>query len=223
MMQRRAFVTGLGVVLAAPRAARAQQARKVHTIGMLWMLSAPEVAVSPNAHALREGLRELGYIEGRNVVVVQRYAESKPERLPALAAELAGLPVDVLVAATSAPSIAAKQATTTIPIVAVYTPDPVGEGLAASLARPGGNVTGLSSLYSEYGVKMLELLGAVRPGVQRIAVLGDPGASNYAIYWRQLNVASSRLGMSVEPVHLRSSEDVEKTLSAIRVGSPFTG
>jgi ABC-type uncharacterized transport system substrate-binding protein len=222
MMQRRAFVAGMAVVM-APVTVQAQQAGKVHTIGVLWMLSPPDVAVSPNARALRDGLREFGYVEGRNLVVVQRYAESKPERLPALAAELAGLPLDVLVAATSAPSIAAKRATTTIPVVAVYTPDPVGEGLAASLSRPGGNVTGLSSLSIEYVAKMLEFLGAVRPGQQRIAVLGDPAASNYAIYWRQLNVASSRLRMSLEPVYLRSSEDLEKTFSVIRGASQLTG
>src|SRR5689334_14244557 len=138
-MNRRAFVTGLGAVITAPRAAEAEQAGKVYRIGLL----------SPTSQGLgiegfREGLRGLGYVEGRNVVLEHRSAEGRFDRLPELAAELVGLRVDVIVAVVTQASLAAKNATKTIPIVMLAVGDPVGAGLVTSLAQPGGNVTGTS-------------------------------------------------------------------------------
>jgi putative ABC transport system substrate-binding protein len=168
-------------LLAAPHAADAQQAGKVVRIGVLFSQSFTPVA-APIVEAFRNGLRDLGWVEGQNLVIEWRWAEGKVERLPALAAELVRLTVDVLVASAAPPSLVAKQATSTIPIVSVYTLDPVALGLVASLARPGGNITGLSALSLEYTGKMLELLKEVVPHSSRVAVLGDPANPSYPIF-----------------------------------------
>ena len=160
--------------LFSPSAAGAQQAAKITRIGFLALnlTAAPHVP-----EAFRQGLRDLGYVEGRNVVIEYRDAEGKLERLPALAAELVALKVDVILAdgGTLGPRVA-MQATTTIPIVFTSAADPVGSGLVTSLARPGGNVTGLSGLSAELGGKRLELLTQAVPGVGQVAVLWLPGA-----------------------------------------------
>src|SRR5262245_58519908 len=155
-MNRRAFVTGLGAVLTGPLAAEAQRAAKVARIGYL----AANLAASPHlTEAFRQGLRDLGYVEGRNVVIEYRDAEGKLERLPALAAELVTLKVDVLVVGGTPHALAAKQATTSLPIVFAAVADPVESGLVTTLARPGGNVTGMSySLGPEIFAKHLALL-----------------------------------------------------------------
>jgi putative ABC transport system substrate-binding protein len=158
--------------LFSPVAAEAQQAAKAPRIGYL----AGNLAASPHLHeAFRQGLRDLGYVEGRNVVIEYRDAEGKYERFPALAAELVALKVDVIVAANSLAVLPAKQATRTIPIVFTVAANPVGSGLVSSLARPGGNVTGLSFLAPELVGKRLELLTQAVPGVSRVAVLWQPG------------------------------------------------
>ena len=172
-VQRRQFLIAAGGFLAAPLAVEAQQAAKVARIGYL----APNLAATPHLRdAFLQGLRDLGYVEGRNVVIEYRDAEEKAERLPALAAELVALKVDVILAegGTLGPRVA-KRATTTIPIVFVAG-DPVGSGLVTSLARPGGNVTGLSGLNPELIGKRLELLKQAVPGVDRVAVLRQPVA-----------------------------------------------
>src|SRR5437762_4178695 len=170
MMERRTFMAMLtGGIVVAPFAAEAQQAAKVARIGYL----ATNLAV---CEAFRQGLRDLGYVEGRNVVIEYRDAEGKVERLPTLAAELVALKVDVFVAGgATITALAAKQATTTIPIVLAFVADPVGSGLVTSLARPGGNITGLSLLAPELVGKRLELLMQAVPGVSRVAVLWHPG------------------------------------------------
>ena len=173
-VERRRFLIAAGALLAAPLAAEAQQAAKVARIGYL----SPNLAASPHLRdAFLQGLRDLGYVEGRNVVIEYRDAEGKLERLPALAAELVALKVDVILAegGTLGPRVA-MQATRTIPIVFAGAGDPVGSGLVTSLARPGGNVTGLSSLGPELVGKRLELLKQAVPGVDRVAVLRQPGA-----------------------------------------------
>jgi putative ABC transport system substrate-binding protein len=160
--------------LFSPSSAEAQSAAKVARIGYL---SVSSVAAVPHLHeAFRQGLHDLGYIEGRNVVIEYRDAGGKVERLPALAAELAALNVDVIFAGSTPNALAAKQATRTIPIVFLGSGDPVADGLVTSLARPGGNVTGLSSLTPERMGKCLELLTQAVPGVSRVAVLWQPGA-----------------------------------------------
>ena len=173
METRRAFLRTLtGSLLAAPLAAGAQQASKVPRIGYL----ALNPTANPHLHeAFRQGLRDLGYVEGRNVMIESRDAEGKPEQLPALAADLVALKVDVLVAQPTVAALAAKQATRTLPIVFPVA-EPVTSGLVTSLARPGGNITGLSSLAPEMAGKGLELLKQAVPGVSRVAVLWDPGA-----------------------------------------------
>jgi len=161
-------------LLAAPLAAEAQQAAKITRIGFL----ALNLAAAPHVpEAFRQGLRDLGYVEGRNLVIEYRDAEGKVERLPALAAELVALKVDVIVTegGNTVVPLAAKQATRTLPIVFASAADPVGSGLVTSLARPGGNVTGLDSLSTELVGKRLELLTQAVPGVGQVAVLWLPG------------------------------------------------
>ncbi len=158
-----------------PVAAEAQQAAKVARIGYLVL----NLAAAPHVtEAFRQGLRDLGYVEGRNLVIEYRDAEGKRERLPLLAAELVALKVDVIVAAGEPHALAAKQATRTLPIVFTSASDPVGSGLVTSLARPGGNVTGLSNLAPELVGKRLELLTQAVPGVSRVAALWQPGAAS---------------------------------------------
>jgi putative tryptophan/tyrosine transport system substrate-binding protein len=165
-MQRREFISLLGGVAAAwPFAARAQLPGKVYRIGFLWD--------SPNAfldalEAFRQGLRDLGYVEGRNIVIEYRWAEGKPERMRELAEELVRLKVDVIMAPSSIYTAAAKRATSTIPIIFMSHADPLGSGHVASLARPGGNITGLSLMMTETNVKGLELLKEAVPGISRL-------------------------------------------------------
>jgi len=174
-MDRRDTVLALLALWAAPLAAEAQQAAKAVRIGFL----ATNLAANPRLHeAFRQGLRDLGYVEGRNLVIEYRDAEGKLERLPALAAELVTLKVDVIVTGGGTPAaLAAKQATRTLPIVFASAPDPVTDGLVTSLARPGGNVTGSSHLSPELVGKCLEQLKQAVPGVSRVAVLWQPGAA----------------------------------------------
>jgi len=174
-MKRRTFMAMLtGGFVVAPFAAEAQQAAKIARIGYL----TTNLAAAPHLHeAFRQGLRDLGYVEGRNVVIEYRDAEGKRERLPALAAELVALKADVIVAGGSTlAALTAMQATKTIPIVFAGVGDPVTSGLVTSLAQPGGNVTGLTGLGPELVGKCLELLTQAVPGVSRVAVLSRPGA-----------------------------------------------
>src|ERR1044071_133522 len=168
MMDRRAFISGsMLALLAAPLAGEAQQAAKVPRIGFLSL----NAAANPHLHvAFRQGLRDLGYVEGRNVVIEHRDAGGKPERLPALATELVALKADVIVTGGGTPTaLAAKQATRTLPIVFSSAADPVTDGLVTSLARPGGNMTGLSNFTPELVGKCLEHLKQAVPGASRAA------------------------------------------------------
>jgi ABC-type uncharacterized transport system substrate-binding protein len=207
----------LGLV-AAPLAAQAQ-AGKVARVGYLVSQS----VTTESLEAFRKGLRELGWIEGQNLALAVRSPEGDPERLLALATELVRLPVDVLVASAAPASLAAKQATTTVPIVSVYTLDPMALGLVASLARPGGNVTGLSTLSLEYAGKMLELLGGVVPNASRVTVLGDPANRSHAIYWRQLDASARMLRLTLIPADVRRSEELESVLARIGGGQVAQG
>src|SRR5881396_1746604 len=203
MDDRRRFVTGLGVLLASPLVAQAQPAGKIARIGYL----SGSLAAGPHLpEAFRQGLRDLGYVEGRNVVIEYRDAEGEPERFPALAAELVALKVDVIVAPVTPAALAAKQATRTLPIVFAVAADPVGSGLVTSLARPGGNVTGLSLLSPELVGKRLELLKQAVPGVSRVAVLwhpGDYGERTEKDMLNEADVAARALGMRLQLVEAR--------------------
>src|SRR6267143_400462 len=209
---------GLAVILTlsltlAPLAAEAQQAGKIDRIGYL---SPSPAAPNPLSEAFRQGLRDLGYVEGRNVVIEYRSAEGKLERFPALAAELVALKVDVIVAPSTPAALAAKQATKTIPIVFTAVADPVASGLVTSLARPGGNVTGLSTLFPELVGKCLELLKQAVPGVSRVAVLWHPGALGDRTEKDMLkatDVAAQALGVRPQFVEARGPEDFDRAFS----------
>jgi putative ABC transport system substrate-binding protein len=198
--------------LFSPLAAEAQQAAKVARIGWL----AGNLSASPYApEAFRQGLRDLGYVEGRNVVIEYRDAEGKPERLPALAAELVALKVDVMVAPGTVAALAAKQATNTIPTV-FTAGDPVTSGLVTSLARPGGNVTGLSFLGPELVGKRLELLTQAIPAVSRVAVLWPPGAMGERTdkdRLKEADVAARALGVRLQLVEARGPADFGRAFS----------
>jgi putative ABC transport system substrate-binding protein len=199
--------------LYSPLAAEAQQAGKITRIGYLVgnLVAGPHLPA-----AFREGLRDLGYVEGRNFVIEIRDAEGKLERLPALAAELVALKVDVIMAGSTPHALAAKQATTTIPIVFAAADDPVGSGLVTSLARPGGNVTGLSLLAPELVGKRLELLTQAVPGVTRVAVLWQPGGLGQRTEQDQLqqaNVAARALGVRLHFIEARGPGDIDRAFS----------
>jgi ABC-type uncharacterized transport system substrate-binding protein len=221
-VDRRAFVAGTLALLAAPLVAKAQQAAKIARIGYL----SPNLAASPHLpEAFRQGLRDLGYVEGRNVVIEYRSAEGKPERLPALAAELVALKVDVIVAPGTPQALAARRATRTLPIVFATAADPVGSGLVTSLARPGGNVTGLSILAPELVGKRLELLKQAVPGVSRVAVLWQPGGHDERTdkdILKEAEVAARALGVRLQFVEARGPADLDRAFSDMtraRVGA----
>jgi putative ABC transport system substrate-binding protein len=213
-MERRTFMAMLtGGLVVAPFAAEAQQAAKLPRIGLL----ALNPAAGPHLpEAFLQGLRDLGYVEGRNVVIESRSAEGKPERFPALAAELLALKVDVIVARTTPAALAAKQATRTLPIVFVGAADPVTDGLVTSLARPGGNVTGLSALSPALVGKCLEQLKQAVPGVSRVAVLWHPGAHGEHTQKDMLKgaeVAARALGVRLQVVEARGPADFDRVFS----------
>ena len=213
-MERRTFlVMASGSLLAAPLAAEAQQANKIARIGWL----SGNMANNPQLpEAFRQGLRDLGYVEGRNVVIEYRDAGGNFERLPALAAELVALKVDVILAGGTPHAVAAKRATRTIPIVFAGATGPVENGLVASLARPGGNATGLSNLGQELVGKRLEHLKQAVPGVSRVAVLWQPGAFGDRTEKgsrKEAEVAARALGVRVQFVEARGPENFDRAFS----------
>ena len=215
MNTRRRLVLALGAgALAAPLVSFAQQKpAKVPRIGILDAASAS--ASASRVEALRAGLRDLGYVEGKNIVIEFRWAEGKYERLPGLAAELVRLKVDVIVAATTPDIQAAQQATTTIPIVMGTTPDPVGAGFVASLSRPGGNVTGLSSINVDLSSKYLELLRVAVPKLSRVAVLVNPGQPQHPVLLKQVQATAKTTGVNVSPVQASTASQIEAAFGAI--------
>jgi putative ABC transport system substrate-binding protein len=213
-MERRTFIGVVaGGLLAAPLAAEAQQAAKVPRIGFLGNSTAALEAnlVGP----FREGLRDLGYVEGRNLLIEYRWAEGKYERFPALIAELIALKVDVIVTAGTPASLAVKKATTSIPLVMVAVGDPIGVGLVASLARPGGNSTGLTSIAPELEGKRLELLREVVPKLSHIAVLWNPDNPFHVGSLKETRAAAQVLGIKVQLLGVRVSEDFPAAFAAI--------
>jgi putative ABC transport system substrate-binding protein len=213
-MERRTFMGMLaGGLLAAPLAAEAQQAAKVPRIGYL---GDTRSATPHLREAFLQGLRDLGYVEGGNLVIEYRSAEGKFERYPALAAELVALEVDVILAGSTPAAVAAKQATRTLPIVFAATRDAVGSGLVTSLARPGGNVTGLSLLAPELVGKRLELLKQAVPGVTRVAVLWQAGGQVERTEKDMLkgaDVAARALGVRLQVVEARGPADIDRAFS----------
>src|SRR3989441_739954 len=203
MIGRREFITLLGgAALAWPLAARGQQPGKLPTIGFLG--STTSAAQSQWTAAFVQRLRELGWIEGRTVAIEYRWAEGRSERL----AEFVRLKVDVIVTNATPPVAAAKQATSVIPIVFAAAGDPVGTGLVASLARPGGNVTGLSIQQTDLAAKRLELLREVVPGLRRLAILANIGSAAAVLDMREVEATARTLGLDVATLEIRRAEDI---------------
>jgi putative tryptophan/tyrosine transport system substrate-binding protein len=198
-------------LLAPPLATDAQQATKVHRIGLL--RSGSPSSDKHLLEAFRQGLHDLGYVEGQNLVMESRYAEGSQERFPALAAELVRLQVEVMVAGGSTAIRAAQHATHTIPIVMAGTGDAVAFGFVASLARPGGNITGLSDLGAEFPGKRLELLKETVPRSARVAVLAHPAA--IARSMNNLTVAATALGLHLHVVELRHADELDRAFAAM--------
>jgi ABC-type uncharacterized transport system substrate-binding protein len=199
---RREFVTLLGGAAAWPGAARAQQTRNVYRIGFLGNSTA---ALEGNlVEPFREGLRDLGHVEGQNILIEYRWAEGKYEHFPALTAELIALKVDVIVTAGTPASLAVKKAATSIPLVMVAVGDPVATGLVASLGRPGGNITGLTSISLEMEGKRLELLREVVPTLSHIAVLWNAASPIQVIEERETRAAAQVLGMKMLSLGVRT-------------------
>jgi putative tryptophan/tyrosine transport system substrate-binding protein len=204
MMKRREFVTLIGGAAAAwPLAARAQQQGKPPTIGFLG--SSTPLAMSQSVTAFVQRVRELGWIEGRTVAIEYRWAEGRSERYAEIAAEFVRLKVDVIVTSGVA-AMAAKQATSAIPIVFTVAADPVGAGLVASLARPGGNVTGLSIQQTDLAAKRLELLREIVPGLRRLAILGNVSGPAVVLDMREAEAAARTLGMEVITSEIREAK-----------------
>jgi len=222
VMERRAFIGTLaGGLVAAPLVAKAQQAGKVYRIGYL---SASSGTSNPRIlEAFRQGLRELGWVEGQNIVIEYRWAEGRFDRLPDLAAELVRLKVDVVVASATPAAVAAKNATGTVPIVAVSLTHPVELGLVASLARPGGNVTGVSySVGPDIFGKDLELLKEVVPRVRRVAVLSNSDSPARPLTIRNVQDAARSLGLQLQLLEARGPEGFDGAFAAMakeRVGA----
>jgi putative ABC transport system substrate-binding protein len=219
---RRTFlVTFAGGILAAPLAAEAQQpSGKVPRIGILWAYSASVVSILRDA--LRQGLQGLGYVEGRNILLEERWAEDRLDRLPSLAAELVRLNVDVIVTASTPAVQAAQQATKTIPIVMTLVTDPVESGVVVSLARPGGNVTGLSVMNPEISGKRLALLKEVIPKLSRVAVVWSSSTPARRLVLSETETAARALGVQLRAVEVRDATDFDRAFSAIareRVGA----
>jgi putative ABC transport system substrate-binding protein len=211
-MKRREFITLLGGAAVAPLVANAQQGKLVR-IGALVLTSADAQSL---AKALREGLRELGYAEGQNLVFEFRSADGNADRLPNLAAELVRLQVDVIVATFTPCALAAKQATTTVPIVMAAVADPVGSGLVQSLARPGGNITGFSNMAAEIAGKSVELLRDMLPSLKRVAVLANPLDPFTRPFLEQVNLAGRTIGIEIAPIAMaRGPDEVEAAFALI--------
>jgi putative ABC transport system substrate-binding protein len=217
-MKRREFIALIGGAATSslpwPRAAYAQQPRKVWRLGVLQPGAPPE----PTWEIVRTGLRDLGYIEGRDVVFVIRWAEGKHDRLGALAAELVDAKVDVIYAFTTSPALAARGATTTIPIVFSAVGDPVGTGLAASLARPGGNATGLSALATELAGKRLEVLREIVPNTSRVAMLWNDTNPSMVIRATESQTAAAKLGVTIQSIGVHDPVSVEQAFKAVNDG-----
>src|SRR5262245_43623811 len=214
MDRRRFLLTSLAGALAAPVAVEAQQARKIYRIGVLSVV--PRAANSELNEAILQGLRDRGYVEGRNMALEYRFAHGRPERLPDMAAELARLNVDVILAANDAHVRAARRATTTIPIVMFLAADPVGEGLVASLARPGGNVTGLTTDVSlETWGKRLQLLTDLVLKISRVAILSNDAFRPNAARWKATQDAAHPLGISLIRAAISGSKDLPNAFATI--------
>jgi putative ABC transport system substrate-binding protein len=215
-LRRREFITLLGGAAAAwPLAARAQTTGKVYRIGMLLPNTPAIVARNPRIQAFLQGLRELNWIEGHNVAIEWRFAEGQFQRLATLAAELATIKVDVIVTAAAPAAEAAKEATSTIPVVIIDPGDPVGTGLVLSLARPGGNITGVTSIAPDLAAKRLALLKETVPAITSVAVLFNAAVPPAEIAMMELQVAAQALSLRIQSVAVEGPIGLEKAFATI--------
>jgi len=216
-MDRRSFVsTAAGALLVRAVPANAQPAKKVPRIGVLHPgtpASAPQ-----SVEAFRQGLREHGYEEGKNIVVERRYTESRPERVAEVAAEFVRLKVDVIVTSLDVATAAVKQQTQTIPIVMAISIDPVATGFVSSLARPGGNVTGLSTMSPELAAKRLELLREAVPGLSRVAIMWNTNVPGNLLEYKEAGDAARSMRLQLQSVEVSSVDDFERAFSALKTG-----
>ena len=217
-MDRRIFVGTLTAgLLVAPLAAKAQQARRVPKIGVLTLSIASSMAAF---EGFRQGLLDHGYVEGQNIVLELRFAQGRRERLAAMAAELVQMKVDIIVTESTLAAQAAKDASEMIPIVMAVTGDPVGAGLVASLARPGGRVTGLSVLSPELSGKRLQLLKEVTPNAMRVAVIWNSTYPTAAGYFAETRAAARSMGLELQSFEVRSPSDLDVAFEAIAAARP---
>ena len=215
-------VLGAGALAASLDAFSQQQPAKVPRIGLLSPDSPSDAA--RGHQAFRLGLRDLGWVEGKNISIEYRYAEGRRDRFPELAADLVRLKVDVIVVFAGTDAVAAQKATRAIPIVVAFAADPVDSGLAESLARPGGNVTGLSQMGTELTGKRLELLKETVPKLSRVAVLWNPGGAGSTLNWKELQLPARQLGIQLHSLEVRSPDDFEKAFeetTRARAGALF--
>ena len=214
MMKRREFITLVGGVAASSVSARAQQARKLPTIGFLG--SATPSTQRDGVSAFVQRLKELGWIEGSTVAIVYRWAEGRIDRGAELLAEFVRLKVDLIVMPGGANALAAKQATSVIPIVFAGAGDPVGMGLVASLAQPGGNLTGLSMQSADLAGKRLELLREIVPGLRHLAIMANLGVAGTALEIHEARIAATKLGLEVVTLEIKRSEDIGPAFDTLK-------
>jgi putative ABC transport system substrate-binding protein len=212
-MNRRDTVVALLAIGAAPFATHAQQAAKIPRIGLLSPFSPSATAVWHQAFRL--GLRDLGWVEGKNISIEYRYAEGRNDRLPDLAADLVRLKVDIIFVDSTSPALAARKATRAIPIVMASGGDTVASGLVESLARPGGNITGLDQMSPELGGKRLELLKEIVPQLSRVAVLWNPQNQASTLNWKELQLPARQLGVQLHSLEVRSPGDFDKAFEDV--------
>ena len=216
MTTRRELLVMLGAsALTAPLSSFAQQQGKVWRVGLLSGSSRPATMGNVSFSAFLQGMRDLGYVEGKNLVMEWRFADGKSERLPDLAAELVQVKVDVIMTTSAPATQAAQKATTTIPIVMTGTGDPVSSGFVKSLARPGGNITGLSTMTADLGPKHLEMLLSMVPNLSRVAVLVEPGNSSHTAILKGVQAAAPRVGVKIVPAEARTVQEFENAFSLI--------
>ena len=211
-MSRREFITLLGGAAAWPLAVRAQQASKLWRVCYLSAVS--RESSSRSYAALQQGMRDLGYVEGKDFVLEWRSVEGKYEQFSEIIAELVRLKIDVIVTGVTAALPALQRATTTIPIVMAYSTDPVGNGLVASLGHPGGNITGLAGSSDDSSPKQLELLTTVVPNASRIGLLGNPDTETYSSVLKRVQGAAQKVGLFVVPIEARNPEEIENAFAA---------
>ena len=210
-MRRREFIALVGGAAASwPLAVRAQQAGKIPRIGLLSPFSPADTALWHKAFL--RGLRDLGWVDGKNIAIEYRFAEGRNDRLPGIIDELVRLKVDVIVTAVTNDTLAAKNAATGIPIVMAAAGDPVGTGIVASLARPGGNVTGLSQMNPELNGKRLELLKEIAPGISSLAVLLNPEDPISTLGWKEIELPARKLNVEAHALEVRNNAELDKAL-----------